>query len=307
MSRDTPVRIAKQSFRSFQENDLLSYASAMAFQALFALIPAVLAGIALLGFLDLEEVWQEDLAPQLEEQLEPDAYSVVERTVEEILGERRGLWLTFGIAFALWQVSGAVRATMTPLNGMYHDEEDRPFLKRFAVSFLLAPAIFACIGIALVSIHVGAGVADRFDGVARWLLLLARWPFAALALAVSIWLLLRFAPAKRHSTWTSVGALFVLVAWLVTSLGFALYASYVADYGSVFGSLASAIVLLTYLYLSAGAFLLGAQLDAAVREQAVGQEDGDDDTGGEEPGESEFRDGSRAGERTGGRSGDPVR
>jgi membrane protein len=303
MSRDTPVRIAKQSFRSFQENDLLSYASAMAFQALFALIPAVLAGIALLGFLDLEEVWQDDLAPQLQEALEPDAYSVIERTVEEILGERRGLWLTFGIAFALWQVSGAVRATMTPLNGMYHDDEDRPFVKRFGISFLLAPAIFACIGIALLSIHVGAAVADRYDGLSRWSLLLARWPFAALALALSLWLLLRFAPAKRHSSWTSVGALFVLVAWLVTSLGFALYANYVADYGSVFGSLASAIVLLTYLYLSAGAFLLGAQLDAAVREQALGPDGGDGD--GEEDGASD--DGRRAEQPTTARSGDRVR
>jgi membrane protein len=282
MDLQTPKRIAKQSFDSFQENDLLSYASAMAFQALFALIPAALAGIALLGYLDLEEVWREDLGPQIEERLEPDEYSVVERTVEEILGERRGLWLSFGIAFALWQVSGAVRATMTPLNGMYHDEEDRPFLKRFGVSFLLAPAIFLCIGSALVSIHVGAGVADRYDGFIRWLLLLVRWPFAALALAISLWLLLRFAPAKRHSTWASVGALFVLAAWLATSFGFALYANYIADYGSVFGSLASVIVLLTYLYLSAGAFLFGAQLDASVREQAMGrdneQERGEDES-----------------------------
>jgi membrane protein len=301
MDRDTVKRIAKQSFRSFQENDLLSYASAMSFQALFALIPAALAGVALLGFLNLEEVWQQDLAPQVEERLEPDAYSVVERTVEEILGERRGLWLTFGIVFALWQVSGAVRATMTPLNGMYHDEEDRPFLKRFGLSLLLAPAISLCIGLALVSIHVGAGVADRFDGFARWLLLLARWPFAALALAVSLWLLLRFAPAKRHSKWTSVGALFVLVAWLATSLGFALYASYVANYGSVFGSLASLIVLLTYLYLSTGAFLLGAQLDAAVRAQAVGP----DDEGAEGGGDSQ--DGQPAGRESSGRRGRVVR
>jgi membrane protein len=284
---ETAKRIAKQSFQSFQENDLLSYASAMAFQALFALIPAALAGVALLGYLNLEEVWQQDLAPQIEDRLEPDAYSVVERTVEEILGERRGLWLTFGIAFALWQVSGAVRATMTPLNGMYHDEEDRPFVKRFLVSFLLAPAIFVCIGTALISIHVGANVADRVDGFARWLLLLVRWPVAALALAVSLWLLLRFAPAKRHSTWTGIGALFVLVAWLATSFGFALYASYVADYGSVFGSLASAIVLLTYLYLSTGAFLLGAQLDAAVRAQSVGPEDEQDPDGRQEQDEQE--------------------
>jgi uncharacterized BrkB/YihY/UPF0761 family membrane protein len=61
----------------------------------------------------------------------------------------------------------------------------------------------------------------------------------------------------------------------------------VADYGSVFGSLASAIVLLTYLYLSTGAFLLGAQLDAAVRAQSVGPEDEQDPDGRQEQDEQE--------------------
>jgi membrane protein len=270
MPKQLSKRIARQAFDSFRENDLLSYASAMAFQALFALIPALLAGIALLGFFDLEEVWQEDIGPRVEENVEADAYSVIDRTVEQIFGQRRGVWLSFGLAFALWQVSGAVRATMSPLNAMYHDDEDRPFIKRFLVSFLLAPAIFLCIAVALLSIHVGGRWAGRFDGFERWLILLVRWPVAAAALALSLWLLLRWAPAKRHSSWTSLGAIFVLVAWLATSLGFALYATHVADYGSIFGSLAVGIVLLTYLYLSAGAFLFGAQLDACVREQALG-------------------------------------
>jgi len=285
--------IAKQAFESFQKNDLLSYASAMAFQALFALVPAMLAGIALLGFLNLESVWEEEIAPQIQQNVDVDTFSVIDRTVSSILGERRGTWLTFGLAFALWQVSGAVRATMAPLNAMYHDEEDRGFVKRFAVSLLLAPAIFLCVGFAFVAIQLGNNFANRFDGAERWLILTGRWPLAALSLAVSLWLLLRWAPAQRHSSWTSLGALFVLFAWLLTSAGFALYATYVADYGSIFGGLASVIVLLTYLYLTTGAFLLGAQLDACFREQALGGSDGD------APREAE-REGEMAGQRSGG-------
>lgn len=278
---------------SFQENDLLSYASAMAFQALFALIPATLAGIALLGFLNLETIWENEIAPQIQQNVQVDAFSAIDRTVSSILGDRRQTWLTFGIAFALWQVSGAVRATMSPLNAMYHDDEDRPFLKRFAVSLLLAPAIFLCIGSAFLAIQLGNNVANWYDGVARWLILVGRWPLAALALAVSIWLLMRFAPAKRHSTWTSLGALFVLFGWLLTSLGFALYANYIADYGSIFGGLASAIVLLTYIYLSAGAFLLGAQLDACFRNQALGPDDEEEERRDEQAPDGRSGDASR--------------
>lgn len=51
------------------------------------------------------------------------------------------------------------------------------------------------------------------------------------------------------------------------SLVFSWYLSSVADYGSIFGSLATLIVLMEYLYLSSIVFLSGIQLDALAREQ----------------------------------------
>jgi membrane protein len=275
MARRRVKEVLRQGFDSFRENDLLSYASAISFQMLFALVPSVLAAIALLGFLDLEEVWEQDLAPEVRERLEPDAYSVVDRLVSEILGERRGLWLTFGLAFSLWQVSGAVRATMSPLNAIYHDQEGRPFLRRFLVSFALAPSISLCLLFALGSIYFGPALRERLDlpGAVQALVFLGRWGVAIGLLLLAVTLLLHFGPAHSHSaSWAGIGAIFVVGAWIVASLAFAAYATHIADYGSVYGSLASVIVLMTYLYLSAGAFLFGVQLDACIRTQA-GQDD----------------------------------
>ena len=58
--------------------------------------------------------------------------------------------------------------------------------------------------------------------------------------------------------------------WLIVSVGFYFYLTGVAAYGSVFGSLASVIVVMAYLYISTTAFLFGAQLDAIIRGQATG-------------------------------------
>ena len=66
----------------------------------------------------------------------------------------------------------------------------------------------------------------------------------------------------------SFGTGLVLASWVLTSIGFGLYATYVASYTSVFGHLAGVFVLLLYLWLSANAFLVGIQLDACVRERA---------------------------------------
>lgn len=265
MTFEAGRRIAVGTVRSFARHDLLSNASAMAFQTLFALVPAALAGIALLGYLNLEEIWEEDVGPEIRDRVQDDAWSVVERTVDSILGERKALWLTFGLAFALWQISGAVRATMGPLNVIYQDEEDRPLWKRFGVSVLLAPLLLLLVGFAIAAVQFGGAVVRAVPVVPDWAVTLGRWPLAALALGASVWLLLRFAPAKRESSWVTVGALFVLAAWLASSVVFGLYTTYVADYASVFGSLASVVVLMTYLYVSAVVFLVGAQIDACVR------------------------------------------
>lgn len=67
--------------------------------------------------------------------------------------------------------------------------------------------------------------------------------------------------------WISFGSALCVVAWVGTSLVFGLYVTQIADYNSIFGSLATVFVLLTYLYLSAASFLIGAEVDALVREQ----------------------------------------
>lgn len=254
--------------RSFVDHDLLSYASTIAFQVLLALIPLALTAVALLGFLDLEEVWESELAPVVRDRVQEDAFSVIDRTVEQILGGKRGLWLTVGLAFAIWQVSGAVRAAMTPLNLIYGVNERRRWWHRLLVSFALALAIGPLVVGATLLIQAGEPLVARLDapGVVAFVLHAARWGIALALLVVAIWLLIRFAPADPQSlAWTGIGTVFVVASWTLTSLGFALYATFIADYASIFAGLATLYVLLTYLYLSSLALLFGVQLDACVR------------------------------------------
>ena len=270
--RGSGRRMIGTGVQSFAENDLLSYASAIAFQVLFALIPLALSAVALLGFLGLEEVWESDIAPQVQERVQADTFSVIDRLAEQILGEKRGLWLTLGAAFALWQVSGAIRATMTPLNTIYDSDERRSWWKRVLVSLALALAIGPLVVGAALLIQAGPRLVRALElpGVLAFLAHVARWGIALALLATAVWLLIRYATADRHPlAWSGVGTVFVVGSWILASLAFGLYATYVADYGSVFGGLATIWVLLTYLYLSSLALLFGIQLDSCVRSAAT--------------------------------------
>ena len=254
--------------RSFADHNLIAYASTVAFQVLLALIPLALTAVALLGFLDLEEIWESDIAPVVQERVQDDAFSVIDRTADEILGEQRGYWLTLGAALALWQVSGAVRATMTPLNLIYGAEEERSWWRRLRVSLGLALAIGPLVVGAALLIQAGPRLVRSLDLPAGLAVIanVARWGVALALLATAVWLLIKFAPANPQPlAWAGVGTVFVVASWVVASLGFGLWVAFVADYGSVFAGLATVYVLLTYLYLSSLALLFGIQLDECVR------------------------------------------
>lgn len=51
------------------------------------------------------------------------------------------------------------------------------------------------------------------------------------------------------------------------SLAFSFYLRDIASYGSIFGSLATVVVLIAYLYASSVIFLGGVQIDALARER----------------------------------------
>jgi membrane protein len=53
------------------------------------------------------------------------------------------------------------------------------------------------------------------------------------------------------------GAVLAVIVWVVTSFSFSWYVANFANYNAVYGSLAGAIVLLLYFFISAAILLLG--------------------------------------------------
>ena len=73
------------------------------------------------------------------------------------------------------------------------------------------------------------------------------------------------ARAATPLEWVTFGAVLVMAGWIVMSLGFGVYLREVADYNSIFGGLATVVVLSGYLYAAAVVFLGGVQVDALAR------------------------------------------
>jgi membrane protein len=261
--------LTRDVIRSYHRNGLTSFAGAMAFRIVLALVPFLLFVLALTGFLDLEEGWRQDVAPTLRSNASDTAFRLIDDTVNQVLSKKQLWWLTVGLALTLWELSAATRVTMLALDRAFGFHRRRSFLELLPRSLALGAAMGVCVITAIVIVRFGPLLTGDVDGVLAALSFLVRWLLAAAVLGVGVGLIVRFGTATRQPVpWVSLGTGLVLLAWVLTSIAFGLYVTYVASYTSVFGHLASIFVLLLYLWLSANAFLVGVQVDACVRKRA---------------------------------------
>jgi len=256
----------------FKQHDLLTYSSAISFQILTAVVPFVMTMLALAGLLHMDDVWRDHVAPEIRLHISADVFSVISSAVDKALSDKQLLWATLGGGLALWQVSGAVRAVMGAFERIYGASSERPFRRRYLISFALAIATGACFVLATLSLVFAPFFEIRGSGLA-WevFAFVVRWTLAVGFLTLAVGLLVHVAPATiQPMPWVSLGTTIVTVSWVIVSLGFYYYLTALASYESVFGGLASVIVGFGYLYTSTTTFLFGAQLDAIIRAQATG-------------------------------------
>jgi membrane protein len=264
----------RELVRSFNERRLLTWASALAFQLITAVVPFLLFGFGLIGFLNLDSAWA-DIAKTIKPHMSHDAFQVADDTAKKVLTEKQLWWVTLGFALAIWKVSGGVRTISGGLCANYECEESRSWFERIRVSIVLALVIstlvVAAIGVAWAGPLVYGDVGQPLGAV----LFLARWVMTALLLGLATALTVRFAPdGYQPPGWVSVGTGIVVGAWIGASILFGLYIRFVASYGSIFGNLATIVILFAYIYNSAIVFFAGAQVDAIIRRRVEGNAQG---------------------------------
>lgn len=251
----------------FGEKDLLVDAGALAFRALLALIPGVLFLVGLLGFFGLDEVYKEDVAPDLKASVSPAAFNFLDDAVVKVLGAKDLFWVTAGALLTAWEASAIVRAAGNMMNKIYEvDDDEQSFRRELAESIPIGAAAGALLVAALATIRLGPLGIDALigDGLLAGLVsVVVCWGAGIAFLFAVVAVVVRFAPAiERPPRWVSFGAATIAIAWTVMTLLFGLYLSNFASYSSIFGSLAAVFILIEYLFLVSVVFLGGIVIDS---------------------------------------------
>lgn len=246
---------------------MLTYSSAIAFQVLYAAVPIALVALAALGVFGAESLYTDHMAPTVQHAVAPDVFAIVDRTARRAMSTERIWWATLGLLVTLWAVGAAIRSMMGAFNGVYGTEETRSWLRRLAVSFGAGTLVTFAVCAALLTFLGGRLV--HADGAAAVAVTIARWATALLFLALANAVLIRLVPStKRPVHWVTIGSALSIVCWVVATLGFAAWVTFV-PYSSVYGALATVVLLLMYFHVASIAFLLGVVVDSVLRDEVT--------------------------------------
>ena len=277
-------KVLIRTVKEFIDDEMSTYASALAYQMLFSLFPFILFLIALIGFLHLPDffTWLREESAVV---LPPQALEQVNPVIDQLQQSKGGL-LSVGIVIALWTASAGVRLMMSAMNAAYDVVEGRPIWKRFPLSIfytigiagmLLAAAAFMVLGPQVMGWLAGQVGLEDFV-VTLWTIL--RWPVIVLLLMVAVAVMYYVMPdVKQKFRFITPGSVLAVVVWIVASLGFGFYVKTFADYNAMYGSIGAIIVLLLYFYISAAVLLLGAEMNAVIEHMSAE---------GKNPGEKTF-------------------
>lgn len=246
---------------------VVDVAAGLAFWSMMSMVPLLITVASLMSVLRIP-----GLLPQLLSVLAmlvpPDALSMVEKMIGSLLAPHRGM-LSFGILSYIWSTTGGFTALITALNVAYDVTRPRSWLRDRLQALILALTSGGLLTVSLLALiagpHFGHFLAEVFPVPRSFERM---WPVIRIAtvfvtFVVSLELVYFLGPnRKQRFKSTLPGAIVAIGLWFVGSSGLAFYLDHLAHYSRLYGGMGAIIGLMFWIYLTALAILVGAELNA---------------------------------------------
>lgn len=264
----TPFFVLRETLAAFQRHHGFSISAALAFYAMFALIPMALLMFFLLSHLVISSnyaivqlaILTSNLVPKFSQRIMIEVYNI---------SHHKAVWGAFGLFALFWAVTplaGALRASFHTISSVL---EMPSFLRRTSkdaisvLGILLLLFLFTFSGLML----------DKLMGFLRPHFVPATMVNELTSLLLSTLMLAvfyrAFFPVRVALRHILIGSLFTAVLWIAMRPAFELFLFIKQSYGTIFGGMKNMFISIGWLYYSFAAFLLGTELIATLRKKDV--------------------------------------
>ena len=270
--------ILRRAFKQFKHDDVTDRAAALTYYGVLAIFPGVLVLVSILGLLGTSTT--NKVLSNIDQIAPGGVTSFLKTVINQVQGKAgtASVAAVLGLAIALWSASGYVAGFMRASNAIYDVDEGRPIWKTVPVRLLVTIALVIMLALSAIMVVVTGPIASQVGkafGIGNTAVLIweiAKWPVLLVVVSLMFSLLYRACPNVKQPglRWITLGGVIAVVIWLIASGLFALYVAFSGSYNKTYGSLATVIVFLVWLWITNIAVLLGAEFNAETqRERAI--------------------------------------
>ena len=263
--------VAIDAFYGFLEDDGWAIASYIALSTLMALFPFLILVTALAAYLGSRNL-ADEVANLLLETWPSEVAVPIAAEAHRVLTTARGDVLTASAVFSVYFASSGVESLRIGLNRAYDTVETRSWilLRLESIAYVLVGAL-ALLALAFLVVLAPLLFATALK-YAPWLAPLestftfVRFAVATSVITLALVLVHEWLPAgHRRFREIAPGIVATLVMWLAGGILFGRYlAEFASTYVTYYAGLASVMMALVFLYLTASIFMYGGELNSAL-------------------------------------------
>ena len=261
-------RLAGDMIRRYYVHDVARDSAALTYYLLFAIFPLLIFVSTLLGVLELDIA---SITAVLAPILPSDVVDIIRTYLEYVAANQSRQLLWFSLVFSIWFPMRSTGCLMHSLRKAFGRSAPENMLRRSLRTLLFTIWMIFVIGLTLALVVVGRRALYFLSGflplsetfISVWGYL--RFIILGLVMAISLGILYQLALGQRRplrEVLPGVGS--SLAAWLLLSMAFSYYVENMARYAQLYGSIATIVVVLLWLYMSGQVLILGAELSASL-------------------------------------------
>lgn len=262
--------------REIADNHVGAYAAQSAYFFMLCLIPILLLMITMVQY---TPVTKADVMTAAMQVFPSSVHTMITSIINQVYNRSRAI-IPLTALVALWSAGKGVMAMATGLNGVYRCRETRNYVvirirsTIYTIFFLLVIISLLVLGVFgnLLQMVVQEHVPVMERMATKWIQLREVITFPVLILFILM--IYKFLPNKKHRIREQiVGAFAAATGWMAVSWVFSMYLDIFKGFSDMYGSLATIVLIMLWMYFCMYCVLLGGNLNRVLQERKEKEKD----------------------------------
>lgn len=261
--------VVKFFFSQVKTVGMTERASAIAFNFIMAIPPAIIFLFTLIPLFPISHQFQEEMYGLIRDVIpgQKDNSGLIDFLKDFINNPRTGL-LSLGFLLSLFFSSNAIIGIMRSFDKNYIGFRKRTGLQKRLTAIRIMLVLFVIV-FASILLLMSRGAVLEFLGIenktVRNIIINARWLVIILLFFASISYIYRHAPAvDKKWKMISPGSILATVLMLVMTLLFSWWVSRFGNYNEIYGSIGTVLILMILVFMNSLVLLIGFELNVSI-------------------------------------------